>query len=303
MGTIRMATTGVRLTMKFNFFQQIRGAGWSESYDLGYSNLATAVSAIANVNAFIVDRVNCLGIGPILVEAVLSAFTQPLAPGDPPAHRSSLSIQVPPAPVPGSAYNKALSPLPVDGKQPYDADFAPTVYYIALATNLSDTPVYRRNCWIAGLPDTADETDSPNILDAPTLTAIKRFLVDLANFTGGQGPAPNGSKNNVSIRSVDRSGANPIKKCQAWNINVNTYTVNAHGFVPGQPIIAEGCRTAPGGSCPRGVYLVAATPDANTISLQNSAPPSLPTAFGGFRACFHVQHSRTGGRSRFHETQ
>lgn len=275
-----MADTSVRIILKFNFGQQIRFAGWSESYDTAYQSLAQAVAASDRVAAFLIARVNCLGIGPILVECVLVLQVPPVAPGAPPTRRTTLSFPVPQAPKPGTAYNSAYNTVDVN----FVADFANTVYYIALQTALENTPVYRRNCWIAGLPDVADQTDSPEILDPFVSAAVNTFLNALSNGNSQPGIQPNSAKNGISIRSVDRSGANPIKACTAWNLDVNTYTVPAHGFVAGQPIIAEGMKTTPGGRCPRGRYLVQTVIGPDTISLQGSQAPTPPLRTGGFRA-------------------
>jgi hypothetical protein len=269
-----MGATGVRLTLKFNFAQQIRAAGWSESYDLGFADLSVANAALASINAFIVDRVNCLGIGPLLVNATLSAYVQPLLPGAPPVRRSTLSIPVPAFPTAGEAYNKALS-----HDATFSADFAVTVLYLSLQTNLAGTPVYRRNVWMAGLPDASDQTSSGVLTEPNTVTAVNKFLGDLQNSNPTLG-----GKCSVSIRSIDRSGANPVKQCTAWNLGPNTYTVPAHGFVVGQPIIAEGCKTQVGGIAPRGRYLVGTVVDVNTITLQDAAVPTPPIKTGGFRA-------------------
>src|SRR5205807_2179183 len=204
---------------------------------------------------------------------VLSAFVQPPAPGAPPPRRSTLALPLPVPPTPGNAYNKALSPSAPGPGNDYYADFAPTCYYISLQTNLSTTPVYRRNVWLAGLPDIADETASATIVDTPTWTAVKAFLNALSNGNYVGGISGNAAKNTVSIRSIDRSNGNPIKQVTAWNLAQNTYTVPAHGFVVGQPILAEGMKTFPSGSCPRGRYLVGAVIDANTIALEGSSSP------------------------------
>lgn len=268
------SATGVRLTMKFNFAQDIRAAGWSESLDLGYADLPTASASLPSIAALLTDRVNCLGAGPLMVSASLSAFVQPLTPGAAPLRRNTLAIPVPTFPAPGQAYNKAFNPA-----VPFTADFATTVLYITLETSISGTPVYRRNYWIAGLPDISDQTNSPTILDPATLTAVQKYLGDLNNTNSTLG-----GQNSVSIRSIDRSAGNPVKQCTGWNLLVNTYTVPAHGFVVGQPVLAEGMRTIRGGSAPRGRYLIGTVPDANTISLQRSNPPTQPLSFGGFRA-------------------
>jgi hypothetical protein len=267
------SATGVRLIMKFNFAQQIRNAGWSESLDLGYADLPTANASLPNIQALLSNRCDCLGAGPLMVAATLIAYVQPPAAGQKPLRRNSLSLQVPTFPPPGNAYNKAFNP-----SKPFTADFAPTVYYINLQTNLAGTPVYRRSVWLAGLPDVADETDTPLIVDPATKAAVNKFMNDLQN--GGTSLA---SKNSVSIRSVDRSGANPIKQCTAWNLVANTYTVPAHGFVVGQPIIAEGMKTVRGGTCPRGRYVVGTVVDGNTITLLNAVAPTNPENTGGFR--------------------
>lgn len=270
------SSAAVRLTLRFNFPQFLRNTGWSESYDLGFPDLPTAITAFPTISAFIDSRLQCLGQGVRLVSSILVAYVQPPTPGAPPVRRQSLSVQVPPFPNGNDAYNKSFNQ---QDPGPFEADFSTTVYYITLQTSLTSPVVYRRNVWLAGLPDIADEAYTTQILDPGTLTAVTKFVNALQNF----GPA-NASKNNVSVRSVDRSGANPVKQCTAWNIAANTYTVPAHGFVVGQPILAEGCRTVPGGTAPRGRYLVGTVVDANTIQLAKAAPPTTPVATGGFRA-------------------
>lgn len=275
MGTFMGSATGVRLTLKFNFAQLIRNSGWSEGYDTGYADLPTAVANVANITQFMYDRVYCLGVGPYLASATLSDYKQPLTPGAPPQRRNTLALPVFALPQPGDAYNKAFN-----GSNPaFLADFSPTVLYIAVQTALSGTPVYRRNVWIAALPDGSDQTNSGTVTDAATLTALNKFLKALSNDT-----TQNSGKNSISIRSIDRSGANPVKNCTAWNTPANTYTVPNHGFVQNQPIIAEGMKTFPGGKCPRGRYLVGVVLDVNTIALAGSSLPTAPLKTGGFRA-------------------
>jgi hypothetical protein len=282
MGTTMASNTGVRLSMKFNHSQQIRFAGWSENLDLGYADLPTAAGALPAIGALINDRVQCLGIGPILVEAVLAAYIQPTGPGIAPPRRATLSIPIPNQPPPGQAYNKAFSSA--DPAAQWTADFAEVVYYIRMETNLLGTPVYSRNYWLAGLPDIADSTDSAFITGAAAaaLIAIKKYLGDLNNTNSTLG-----GQNFVSIRSMNQSAA-LLKQCTAWNVGPNSYTVPAHGFVVGQPVIAEGMRTAIGGTCPRGRYLVGSVIDASTITLQGSTPPTPPLKFGAFRAAVPV---------------
>jgi len=270
------SSTGVRLTMRFNFAQFLRATGWSESYDLGYPDLPTAVAAILNIQSFMRARVDCLGQGVRLVSAVLNAYTQPPAPGAPPVRRQTVALQLIEFPPGNDAYNKNFNQADPSG---FEGEFASTVLYISLQTALTASPVYKRNVWIAGFPDVAIGVYTPQVLDPATLVAINKFVGALQNgLTIGAG------KNNVSIRSVDRSGANSVKQCTAWNIGANTYTVPAHGFVVGQPVLAEGCRTAPGGVAPRGRYLIGTVVDANTIALAKSSPPTPPISTGGFRA-------------------
>jgi hypothetical protein len=266
--------------MKFNFSQQIRFCGWSESLDLGYADLPTAINADASIRALLNDRVQCLGGGPIMVEAVLSAYVQPLTPGAAPVRRSTLSFPVPIPPQPGDAYNKAFG---APNYNLFVADFATTVLYLPSQTNLSSTPVYHRNLWMAGLPDISDQTNSATIVDARVLPAVQKYVSDLNNSG-----TTLGAKNTVSIRSIDRSGANPVKPCTAWNLGANSYTVPAHGFVSNQPILAEGMVTVKGGIAPRGRYLVGSVIDANTITLQGSKVPTTPVKTGGFRAAVVV---------------
>jgi hypothetical protein len=275
--------TGVRITLKFNFPQQIRFCGWSENIDTTYADLPTAIAALSAINAFIADRLQCLGVGPILVEAVLTGYVQPLTPGARPVRRSTISLVIPPPPPPGNAYNKNFN-----GSTPATADYGPTVYYIALQTNPSTNPVYHRNYWMAGLPDVADITDSPTIVDPATQVAVTKWLGDLNNTN-----ASLGGKNNVAIRSIDRSGANPVKPCTAWIPGLLEYTVPLHGFVVGQPIVAEGMTCVKPGFAPRGRYLVGTVVDANTITLAGGTTPSTPINTGGFRPAIYTFNNVT----------
>lgn len=277
------STTGVRLTLKFNFGQLIRNAGWSESYDMGYGTLADAISNVNRINAFIRDRCNLLGIGPYCVSATLTAYTPPVPPNAAPGRRATLALTPPSIPAAGTAYNPAFI-FTANGT--FLADFAPTVLYISLQTSLSSTPVYRRNVWIAGLPDGSDQSNQGRVTEPFTNTALTVFLNDL-NGTGGGG----GASNNIAIRSINRSDGNAVKPCTAWNpaaLPLPTYTVPAHGWQPGQPILAEGMKTVLGGYCPKGRYLVGTVPDANTITLQGAVAPSAPLKLGGFRAAIVV---------------
>ena len=81
MGTLMSSNTAVRLTMKFNFPQKIRICGWTESVDLGFVSLSAANTAKVNIAALVYDRCQILGIGPYIVEAVLSGYVQPPTPG------------------------------------------------------------------------------------------------------------------------------------------------------------------------------------------------------------------------------
>lgn len=275
MGTAMPSATGVRLTLKFNFPQEIRFCGWSESYDTGYASLAAAIGGAKALGAFLVDRVNCLGIGPILVEAVLSAYVQPLTPGAAPVRRATFPLPVPPAPQPGDTYNPAFSTDPSN-----DADYGPTVLLMSAVSDPLTSPTYRRSIWIAGLPDSADLTAQLRLTGAIAPAAVDKLIGDLNNTN-----TTLGGQNNFCIRSVDRSGANPIKPCAAWLFGPPiSFIVPAHGFVVGQPIQAEGCTTAPGGSAPRGRYLVATVIDANTITLQGLQKITASINTGGFRA-------------------
>ncbi len=275
MGTIMSSATGVRLTMKFNFGQQIRFCGWSESLDLGFVSLSAATTAGKNLQALLTDRCNCLGVGPLLVEAVLSGFVAPPTLGARPVRRSTVPLVVPTYPAPGQAYNKAFGGS-VPGVQ-YTADFGSTKYFVRLTTDLGTLPVYSRNVWLGGMPDVSDETDSANVVEANALAAINKYLLDL----NGKGSTL-GAGCNVSIRSVDQNPAS-LRQCSGWNSVGNTYTVTDHGFVVGQPVIAEGFKSGAGGVAPKGRYLVNDVIDANTISLAGAKPLVNPITFGAYR--------------------
>jgi hypothetical protein len=267
------SSTGVRLTLKFNFAQKIRIAGWSESYDLAYADLPTAIAASTAISSFIMHRCLCLGVGPYLYSATLTNFVQPATPGSPSPRRASLAFPIPAIPADGTTYNKAF----YSGAILYTADFVTTDLYLNCQTNLSTNPVYHRNLWISALPDLADQTDKAGLTNGPAIEAVNVFIGDLK----GTNSTLSGSVG-FSIRSINRDPA-ATKNCTAWNLAANTYTVPAHGFAQNQPILAIGMTTVPGGSCPRGTYLVGPPIDANTISLQGASPPNTPVHTGAFR--------------------
>ena len=267
-------STGTRLTLKINLPQLIRSCGWSENYDLGYPSITLAVGAMPQIQAVIRDRINCLGIGAILVEALLTSFSQPINPGDAPARRSTFALPLPETPAVDDAYNKAFP-----SGQGYDADYGTTVLLINAQTDLGTTPIYRRSVWLAGLPDLADVTLQLKISDPLTQAAVTKFLGDLDNSNSSLG-----GKNGFAIRSIDRSAGNPILPCTAWvGAAPVVFTVPAHGLVKGQPIQAEGCTVASGGTAPRGRYLVSVVVDADHVQLAGLSFVSAPIHTGGFR--------------------
>jgi hypothetical protein len=272
--------TSVRLILKFNFAQKIRLAGWSEGYDTGFADLATATASgiLLFIDAFISDRLQLLGVGPYLVEAVLIGYLQPPALGAPVPRRSSISIPIPDAPPADSAYNKAWI---IGSGHEGGADFVTTDLYVSCETALTSAPVYHRNLWISGLPDQVTKTDKTVPNDPALVPLLNKFLGDLTGTNNS-----NAAKCSIQIRSVDRVPA--TKPCTAWNLLVNTYTVPAHGFAQNQPVIAEGMSCARGGICLRGRYLVGPPIDANTISLQGTQTPSPPIRTGSFRAATAV---------------
>lgn len=276
MGTIYMASAGVRLTLNFVLPEGIKIGGWSESYDLIYTTLPQAIASMATINAFVSARCYCLGTGVVCTEAVLSAN-----PGGiivpPVARRATLQI---PVLNPGSNdgapfYNKAL--------MTYPADYGTTVLYWSLQTDPNAPPVYRRNLWIAGIPDACDSTNEILPVAGPWNTAFGIFSTYMQ-------PGPTTKTAGlqiVTIRSVDRSGANPFRPCTGYNFTNFQFTVPAHGFLAGQLIVAEGFRAAPGGRAPRGQYKVIYI-DQNTIALSGAGISNATIPPGGFRAVVYV---------------
>jgi hypothetical protein len=272
------SSTACRLILKINFPQQIRNAGWTESYDMSFADLPTAVANGNKIAAFVWDRLQCLGIGPLMVSGRIYGFVQPTTPGAPPVRRSSVPMPLPNQPQHGTCYNKAFS-VADSPTTPYSSDYATSDLYLNLTTTLSSTPVYQRNLWLAGLPDIADLTSSNVLTDSLTKQAVQTFIDDLTGvrktLAGQCG---------ICIRSVDRSGGNAIKPCTGWTTTAPLqFTVPAHGFALGQPVQALGMSVAPGGYAPRGRYLVSQIIDANTIALAgvNQLSPAIKT--GGFR--------------------
>lgn len=276
MGTIYMSSAGVRLTMSFDLPQSIKIGGWSESYDLIYTTLPQAIAAIGTINAFMSARCYCLGTGVTLIEAFLSAN-----PGGiivpPVARRATIQIPVLNAGINDGLpfYNKAL--------MTYPADFGSTVLYWSLQTDPNAPPVYRRNLWIAGIPDACDATNAALPVAGPWNTAFGIFGTYMQ-------PGPTlktAGQQIVTIRSVDRSGANPIKLATGYNPTNFQFTVPAHGFLQGQLIVAEGFRALPGGKAPRGQYKVIYI-DANTIALAGAGLSTATIPPGGFRAVVYT---------------
>jgi len=275
-----MATTGVRLTLKFDLSQGLKYAGWSESYDLNFSTIASATNDtnMGLIEAFIAARLNCLGEGVVCVSATLIADAGGVI--VPPRPRRATVQLVVPSPIdstPGqTVYNPALGQFP--------ADFSTTVLYFSLTTDQGVVPVYRRNMWIAGIPDASSDTSQIQPLAGVWRTAFAAFLSQL--FPQIQKTKLQ-TTSIIAIRSVDQSGANPVFPCTSYAGVLNQYTVPAHPFATGQLIEAIGFRAKAGQSVPRGQYKCVKV-DANTISLSgaNVATASIPP--GGFRPVRYV---------------
>lgn len=272
------SSTACRLVLKINFPQSIRNCGWSEAWDLAFADLPTAAANINKIAAFVWDRLQCLGIGPLMVSGRIYGFIQPTTPGAPPLRRSSIPMPLPNQPGHGTCYNKEFS-VSDSPATPYASDYATSDLYLSLSTALSGTPVYQRNAWLAGLPDIADLTSSLTLTDPLTRQAVQTFIDDL---TGARKTLA--GQCGVCIRSVDRSGGNAIKQCTGWTITAPLqFTVPGHGFAVGQPVQALGMTVATGGYAPRGRYLVSAVIDANTIALAGVNQLSAAIKTGGFR--------------------
>ncbi len=128
----------------------------------------------------------------------------------------------------------------------------------------------------------ADQTNKGEVIGGLAIDAVNLFIGDL----NGTNTTESGTVG-FSIRSTNRDAA-ALKNCTAWNLGANTYTVPAHGFAQNQPVTAVGMTTAPGGSCPRGTYLVGPPINADTISLQGAVAPTAPIHTGSFRAATKV---------------
>jgi hypothetical protein len=272
-----MASAGVRLTLRFDLQAGLKDQGWSESYDLIYTTLPQAVANSTPVNNFINDRLNCLGTGVLLTSAKLTA--NPGGPIVPPLpRRATIQLTVPGysfSTAASQAYNKALALYP--------ADYGTTVLYWSLQTDPSVTPTYRRSLWIAGIPDACDTTASVLPVEGPWNTYFTKFTNDLQ----GQGSKLGTIPPIISIRSLDQSNANPFKPCNGYTFATNTYNVPAHGFANGQVIVAEGFRSKPGQTAPRGQYKCIVG-DLNNIMLAGGSPINATVPPGGFRALVYV---------------
>lgn len=282
MGVTSMAaaTQGVRIIFTFNLSQGIRIAGWSESYDLIYATIAQATTSGATaITNFITRRLNCLGCGVLCESITLSQdLGGPLVPPMP--RRATYAWPVPPA-----LASSGFASLPVYSVQlsNYPADFSTTVYYISLQTDPSVTPFYRRNIWIAGAPDAADQTTFPNMALPIWQPLLNAFL----NVLAPQGSAGASTTAIAAIRSVDASSGNPIFQATAVDATGTIITLGppyANNFIKNQVVVAEGWRAKPGGLVPHGRYKVQPL-SATTIGLLNTSEAiSGVQVTGGFRA-------------------
>lgn len=259
----------VKLTMFFEAPQGPRTVGWSENYYLSYPDLQSASTELTGPTNFVALRVQMLGINIENIANRLTLVTPGVPPVNPPRRNvllapgyfgftSSLGIFV---------YNKLLAT--------YTGDFVQTVWMLRVSTAVGGPNLYTRTLWVRGLPDLAQETDVPQPIAGAWQSAITAWTTYLT------------SSGRLMIQSDDRSGANPVKACTAYNGTTNQYTVPAHGFSNGQVITAIGWRGTVGSHLPRGNYKCGVI-DANTIVLIGAGVIGMVTTLGGFRALSYV---------------
>ncbi len=273
-----MATSGVRLVLKFNLDAGFKITGWSESFDLIYADIPSAVAAIDAINTFVQKRLFCLGAGVTLESSTLIAYPAGVI-VPPTPRRNTYPLPVPPLKKGASLYNTKLSV----GEDQANSDYAQTVLYFSVATSPAIAPQYRRNVWIAGFPDAASDTQQPQPTVGPWNTPFNAFRLAMSTDDTVQPAVPS----IMAIRSVDRTAGNAIKPVTAYDAATNVYTVPAHGFVAGQLVIAEGFRAKAGETIPKGQYRVDFKTN-DTFKLVGAAVVTARMPQGGFRAVIYV---------------
>lgn len=273
-----MATSGVRLVMKYNLDAGFKITGWSESYDLIYADIPSAVAAIGLINEFVRLRIFCLGAGVTLESTTLIAY--PAGVIVPPApRRNTFPLPVPPLKKGAQLYNAKLAA----GTDQGNSDYAQTVLYFSVATSPAIAPQYRRNVWIAGFPDAASDTQEAQPTVGPWNTAFEAFRQAMQTNVTVDPAVPS----IMAIRSVDRTGGNPIKAVTAYDPATLVYTSPAHGFIAGQLVIAEGFRGQAGQTIPKGQYRIVVL-TADTFKLVGGVAVTARMPQGGFRSVVYV---------------
>jgi hypothetical protein len=254
----------VKLTMFFQAGQDPRVVGWSENVYLNYANVANAQFEVTDPQGYCAKRVQMLGVNVVNSANRLTQVNTGPPPVNPVRRNTVLLAGLTPTvSVAGLViYNKLLAS--------FTADFAQTVWLLRLLNSQADPILYSRSFWVRALPDLAQETDIP----APVAGAWQTAIVAWQNYVENSGK--------IVLQVDDRSGANPIKPCTAYNGPLNQYTVPAHGFVNGNLVVAEGWRGVAGARLPRGQYRVGVV-DANTITLVGGLPLGTVTVLGGFK--------------------
>ena len=262
----------VKVTMFFNLGEGHQNCGWSESYvDQSSTLLQAANNWFSNQSAYIGStqpvptgllRCQSLGAGVVMQGARLTL----LVAGRPPVpsvKRQILDI----GPI-ASVLNSAISYNIFMLAHPSDYG---EVKLLLRANAIASSPYpYVRTMWLGGLADDATSSEQPQLLPGPWSTPITQFI--------------NSMIKNSLLTDIDHSSGNPPAQVQAFIQTTGLITtVNPHGFLLGNKVIATGFKGQAGQPIPKGVYTVVEVPSASTFNIAFTPNPNYTVApTGGF---------------------
>jgi hypothetical protein len=276
---------GVTLTMYFQMVNGTRTTGWSENVNFAYTDITSAIAGVSeSIVGYIPSRLAMLGAG---VTNTYNRFTL-TSPGPPPIPPFRRQVQPTKGTTPYISTTAGFSGLAYynPGYATSPADFAGTVALLRFQTAATGGLYYTRSFWLAGIPDDQDQTNIP-FGTANLNNQIGSFINALFRF-------------NINVRTIDRSSANPLRQCSAYNPTLNQYTVPNANWTNGQLVEALGWKVNPGSPVPRGQYRITVVQTGNPLvfSLNGAQPISSLKTLGNFRLVSYFEGRVVGGTFR-----
>jgi hypothetical protein len=268
---------GINLTLTFQSLNGTRNVGWSETVNFAGADLDAFKVAAYAAGGYVANRLQLLGAGVVNTSGRITA-TSPGIPPYPSVRRNVRPVGGYP-PYTSSPTGSALNVLPYYNTDFYNrpADFSGTVFMSRWFTssNAPPNPSYSRTFWIAGMPDDSQVITNPLEASPSVNTALTLYTGSLV-------------RQGVQIRTIDRSAANPVIQCTAYNAGVYTVT-STSGMKIGGLVEAVNFKGQPGGTAPRGQYRIVSFPTNTQVTINSKNVPLSLATLGGFRVVSYVE--------------